>query len=318
MAPRRSLVFVLASALLMAAVMGPSALAATSKKPYGADVGPHFVLAGATDTYTFGLTNESKTQSIGSANLTAPSGFSINSIGIPSQGTATLAGNTIKLRNLNLQPGRTVTLAFTATAASSPGSYLWTLVVRQANDFRGTGNFFSPDPDNVHLTTTVIGGVGGVIVACEANASCSGTATDGTTTAEVQVDPGATPTVLTVTLLPDDPITCQAGEGTYQGTSATVDFNITSTDRTKTVTLTIDSSLVGDRSASDFQVCYSSNMPFTDRFGNPIPVGSAGLLPDCAFEGDPVPPCVLDRVSNEDGSVSVRFFAPEGDPKGRL
>jgi hypothetical protein len=277
------------------------------------------VLAGSTDTYTFTLTNEAKNQVIGSANLTAPSGFSIDSVGSPSQGQATLAGNTIRLRNLNLKPGLTVTLTFEATAASSPGDYVWTLVVRQSNDFRGTGNSFSPDPANVHLTTTVIGGTGGVIVACSADQPCSGTATDGTTTAEVEVDPGATAAVLTVTLLPTNAITCQDIEGPYVGTSATVDFELTpAIDRTKTVKITISPDLVGDRFASEFQVCYSSNTTFTDRFENTIPPGSAGLLPDCGFEGGPPPPCVQSRVANEDGSVTVTFVAPESDPKGHI
>jgi len=317
---RMTRVFVPITVLLLGAALSPFAGAATPKKPYGADVSPHTVPPSSATPYTFTLTNEAKTQMIGAANLTAPTGFSLpeGQTLAPTHGDATIEGSTIELRDLGLMPGETATLTFMATSASGSGSYMWVLDVRQANDFRGSGNSFSPNPDNVDLMTTVVTGLVFVFVSCTADDPCSGTATDGTTTADVDVDSGGTAAFLTIALLPTDAISCVD----YEGTSATVDFNVSATDRTKTVTITIPSELVGERSATDFEVCYSSPNGFIDKFEETVPPGGTGLLPDCTFSeefGPPDnPPCVLDRFTDEDGSVSVSFFAPEADPKGHI
>jgi hypothetical protein len=65
-----------------------------------------------------------------------------------------------------------------------------------------------------------------------------------------------------------------------------------------------------------WEVCYGTDgsQTFTDINGNQV---SLGLLPDCGGVGD-VPPCVISRQSYPDGSLSVIFRAPSGDPKGRL
>lgn len=312
---RMTRVLVPITVLLLGAALSPFAGAATPKKPYGSDVSPHTVPPSSTTPYTFTLTNEAKSQMIGAANLTAPSGFTIppgQTLGPSPRGTATVAGDMVELRDLGLMPGETATTTFMAISASDPGVYAWLLDVRQANDFRGSGNSFVPDPDNVNLTTTVTG----VAVACAANEPCSGSVSDGTTTADVHVDSGGTAAVLTITLLPTDAISCAASE--YTGTSATVDFNVTADDRTKTVTIMLDATLVADRDADEFEVCYSSPNAFVDKFEETV---TTGLLPDCFFIESEIPanpPCVLSRTNIEGGSVSVSFFAPEGDPKGHI
>lgn len=304
----------IASTLVAAIVLTPTASAMSSKKLYGADISPHEVPPSTPVEFTFTLTNESKSQMIGSANLMAPEGFTIPSTQVPillPGGDATIVGNSIELRNLGLMPGETATLMFLATTASDPGSYTWLLDVRQANDFRGSGNSFNPGP-NVDLTTTV--GFITTVVACPAD-GCDGSATDGTTTADVHVDAGGTAGVLTITLLPTDAISCEG----YTGSSATVDFEVTpAAGRSKTVTIMIAPELVGERSASAFEVCYSSpTNGFVDQDGNDVPPGGSGLLPTCDIE-IVFPPCVSDRTDLEGGSVSVSFLAPEGDPKGHI
>lgn len=314
---RMTQVLVPITVLLLGAALSPFAGAATPKKPYGAEVSPHTV-APTTQSFTFTLTNLAKTQMIGAANLMAPAHFTITpgqTLTPSPRGDATIDGSTIALRDLGLMPGETATLTFLATPASEPGVYTWLLDARQANDFRGSGNSFSPDPDNVNLMTTVVG----VAVACAANEPCSGSVSDGTTTAVVDVDAGSGDAVLTIVLLPTDAISC--ADSDYVGTSATVDFNVSADDRTKTVTITIASELVGERSAAAFDVCYSSPNGFIDKFEETVPPGGSGLLPDCFFiESESSvpdnPPCVLSRTDIEGGSVSVSFFAPESDPKG--
>jgi len=311
---RMTRVLVPITVLLLGAALSPFAGAATPKKPYGTDVSPHTAAAGTTVPFTFTLTNLAKTQMIGAANLTAPSGFTIPSsqaLSVSPRGTATVVGDTIELRDIALLPSETATLTFLAMPASDPGVYTWLLDVRQANDFRGSGNSFSPDPANVNLMTTVVG----VAVACEANEPCSGSISDDTTTAEVDVGSGGTAAVLTIALLPTDAISCAASE--YTGTSATVDFNVTADDRTKTVTITLAAELVDDRFASEFEVCYSSPNGFIDQDGAEVSPGGSGLLPTCDIE-IVFPPCVSSRIDNDDGSVSVAFLAPEGDPKGHI
>lgn len=80
---------------------------------------------------------------------------------------------------------------------------------------------------------------------------------------------------------------------------------------------------------SEYRVCYSSPVPFTDRAGDearPDPWDDGpsayfgttwftGLLPDCD-QNDPVAPCVL-RWTDDGGSRVGTFLAPPGDPSYR-
>ena len=107
----------------------------------------------------------------------------------------------------------------------------------------------------------------------------------------------------------------------YEASSDVVTFGVSGSDRTKTVTISVDKSVVKKRpnkGAAHFQVCYASPNPFTQRDGTPAPlVGGAytGLLPDCDNQ-PPVPPCVLSR-HKKSGDAVVAFLAPAGDPTGR-
>ena len=74
----------IAMALSLLGLWVPRAIAGTTTKPYAVDIAPHPIAAGSTQTFTATLSNETKTQQIGSANLTVPSGFSIVSVASPS------------------------------------------------------------------------------------------------------------------------------------------------------------------------------------------------------------------------------------------
>jgi hypothetical protein len=81
-----------------------------------------------------------------------------------------------------------------------------------------------------------------------------------------------------------------------------------------------------DNDASEYRVCYSSPVPFTDRAGDlakadPWEDGPSayfgttwftGLLPDCD-EKDPVAPCVL-RWTDDGGNRVATILTPPGDP----
>jgi hypothetical protein len=78
----------------------------------------------------------------------------------------------------------------------------------------------------------------------------------------------------------------------------------------KLLVLTLDRSY--DKSVSDndgvahYQICARSSEPtsefslFTDRYGDEVPLGSWGYLPDCRDSGDR-PPCVLSRTKSQGG-----------------
>ena len=100
----------------------------------------------------------------------------------------------------------------------------------------------------------------------------------------------------------------------------------------KTIVIVIDKAIVDktpDNGTSDYRVCYSSPVPFTDRTGelakpDPWDDGPSayfgttwftGLLPDCD-PNDPVAPCVLGWTDDAGNRVGT-FLAPPGDPSFR-
>jgi hypothetical protein len=157
--PRRRLrLFALfAFSMTVAAVVATSATAA--EKPYTVVLSPASVSAG-TATITATFTNRANPQPLGSANLTAPAQFSVTSATLDGPGSATISGNVVALRGLSLAPGtsRTVTMTV-ATGGCSGGTFSWTVLAKQANDFNGPpGNNLDLDAQNSALTTTVTGG----------------------------------------------------------------------------------------------------------------------------------------------------------------
>jgi len=141
------------------ATVAPRALADTTSKPYAVDVAPHAVPAGSTRTFTVTLTNETGTQQLGSANLTAPRGLSILGAGAPSPvGTATVVGDMVQLRDLSTPPGSSATVSIDAIVPCPAGDFTWSVVAKQANNFSGDpGNDLTFDAANSDLVTSVTG-----------------------------------------------------------------------------------------------------------------------------------------------------------------
>ena len=130
---------------------------ATSKKLYTADVGPHNVNTSSTVVFTVTVTNKASSQSLGSCNLTAPSGFTLLSTTQPQQGSATIAGNVLQLRSLNDAMNAPRTVSLTASTPAAAGTYTWAIDCRQANDYKPDqlSNQFTLDTANSNLKTTV-------------------------------------------------------------------------------------------------------------------------------------------------------------------
>jgi hypothetical protein len=107
---------------------------------YALVVSPGRVAGGATTHLKLALHNGSSRRiDLGSANLTAPTGFHLThaSFSSRSEGTATVSGRVVRLRNLQLQPGATVDVKVTAATPARCGSasYGWTSAARTGEQF---------------------------------------------------------------------------------------------------------------------------------------------------------------------------------------
>jgi hypothetical protein len=113
--------------------------------PAGVSI-PGGMPAGVTiDDFTVTLRNDTKTQMLGSANLTVPSGFTLTSAPTLDRGNLIApVGNTLRLRELNVAPGGTVTLTVDLRLPCVSGTYAWAVQAKQSNDFSGTGNDLTP------------------------------------------------------------------------------------------------------------------------------------------------------------------------------
>lgn len=106
-------------------------------------------------------------------------------------------------------------------------------------------------------------------------------------------------------------------------TQGTLVFTVTTGVR-KAITVQIPKAQVQadpNNGAAFYQVCYSNDSGFTDRSGATVPPGGTGLLPDCTYDLAGAPtnmPCVYLRNKTRAGDMLVGFYAPPGDPKGRL
>lgn len=150
--PRRIRGVVLLSAL--AGVCALAAPAVASAHTYSVVVSPPSAAAGARVEFKATFTNKASDVKLGSANLTAPSGFTVVSASVP-VGSATQVGNVVQLRNLFLQPGKSVTATVVADVPCTAGDKTWSVVARKTGDFSGAD---SGPRVNSQLTTTVTEG----------------------------------------------------------------------------------------------------------------------------------------------------------------
>ena len=147
----------IAVVIAVAAVLVPLATGAGSQKFYTVGVPSDLCSTPTRQTLTLTLSNQTRNQNLGSANITAPGGIALVSPGVvtgagasatisvnvPDQFSST--PNTIRLRNLVL-PTNTSTATITVDAyVSSPGG-TWSTTAKQSNNFAdaGPGNLFTP------------------------------------------------------------------------------------------------------------------------------------------------------------------------------
>src|SRR5205085_1760891 len=125
---------------------------ASPDKPYSLVLTDGVAANGSTVTAKF--VNENATQQLGSADLTAPSGYTLSSASA-SQGSATVNGRVVELRNLALMPGQSLTVTIQLASATC-STKKWTVVAKQANNFRRQpGNNLTLDAADSNLNTAV-------------------------------------------------------------------------------------------------------------------------------------------------------------------
>ena len=139
--------------VLLVASLGQAASAQTTSKPYTANIVPHQVGAGSSTTFTATLVNETDTQQLGSAEITAPPGFVISSASAGS-----FDANVVRLRNLGVPPGGSTSVVIQASAPCSAGTGQWQVRAKQSNNFSGQpGNDLSLRAAGSDLTSTIVG-----------------------------------------------------------------------------------------------------------------------------------------------------------------
>jgi hypothetical protein len=223
----------LGAAALAALVLAGSAATGTTSKTYTANIcavgvsecvaSPPQLAGGSTASVDLTIVNKAGTQSIGSANLTAPTGFNVSSVSPPLPSGSAVAGNLIKLRNLNISAGgfRTYTIGV-SVPCQPPASSDWKIVTKQSNDFNGPpGNNFSlVAPSN--LSTPVTGACKLVFVSQPHNAQVNKTITS------VADDPSADPVQVEVEDGSGHVVTTATGTVTLTPSSNTSSFSGTS------------------------------------------------------------------------------------------
>ena len=141
----------LSAALLLAGVLNANVFAA-SNKPYSLSGVPGTIAAGANPGIAIEVSNDTKTQQLGSMEITLPSGFTFSDDGTGTYGSATspdsssptaglLPGttNVLAVQNLSLQPGHVATIDITDVVAPGCTSLAWNFSAQQANSWN-SGN----------------------------------------------------------------------------------------------------------------------------------------------------------------------------------
>ena len=138
-------------ALLGTLVLGPSAMSGPNGKTFTAVFTS--TAPGGENGQSMSLTLENLgSPALGSANVTAPAGFAIQSVsGMPAG--SSFNSTSIQLRNLNLSSGSPVTFPMSVNIPCPAGPYNWSIVGRQGSLF--SGNTFTLDTANSNLATQV-------------------------------------------------------------------------------------------------------------------------------------------------------------------
>ncbi len=161
----RGVLLVATVVALLASVFAEAGFSATTTKPYKTDITPNSVAAGSSTNFTAKITNEATPQQLGSANITAPTGFTVTGVvrGVRAPGGDGDAG---RQRRAAAQPRTAARQCrhlhdLSHRAVHAHLRTAWTVTAKQSNDFNGPpGNDFTLDHAS-NLAITVLSGGGG-------------------------------------------------------------------------------------------------------------------------------------------------------------
>ncbi|HYI19932.1 MAG TPA: hypothetical protein VD836_14555 [Solirubrobacteraceae bacterium] len=281
-------------------------------KGYTVDV-DGVAVAGTNASFTVTFDAPAK-QSLGSAQLTVPEGFTVVSVAADAPASTVVSGGTVTLNGLEIAAGGSEDVTVNVAVPCTGSDATWESSAKQANEYNGTGNNLQLDTSGSSLTTAITG----VCAPCPEDEICDASLPNGNKSFKVTGLPNAAADegVLTLALGSSLQIDC-AG---YQETmTATALFNVTG-DREKIATLTVPKREMPK--SSPLQLCFGAPDPFPgsvpqgsydwDGNGTDEPV-YVGLLPDCS--ATVTTRCVFNRdrlKPSGDGIIEARL--PAGDP----
>lgn len=297
----RTAQFVLLAALITGGMLSAASFASTDTKKARGDFVPSAAAAGATSTYRLELTNDvTSNQTFGSANVSIPTGFNVDGTSITADRSWTASLNStsglIELRAVTskraLPPGQKLVVTFTATAPCEVGTYVWQTLIKQSNDFNGTGNDFVVDPQPSVTVSGTCGGGGGTV--CTAG-PCTAIDEAGVTSVTTRVPAGAT-----LTIAFDN----ESSECVDDLIGSRVSLVPSGTWGANEVMFEWDKSVAPGTGVSNFKLCWSK------------PDQAAAELPKCAKK-NPEPTCELRRSRNGAGDLQIFVLLGE-DPDFEL
>jgi hypothetical protein len=312
--PLRRLAILAAIVAVTVAAFGAAIAGSTPDKPYSAFISAPPSQAATTTKATTSvggnasvglrLRNDTRTQRLGSANITFPAGVNATSVNLvtPAGGTATVVGNVLQLRNLYLAPGASAFVTFSAAVpcTAAGANYSLAIKVKQSNDFNGTGNDL-----NAATPPPVLAGIGSC-VPCNGGQQCNANTSTSASLASVSGVATSTGDRLRVSLgAPDAPAVDCSG---YAETTETVAFDLSNAaggaaGGLKTVKLQIKNPT---KAASLYKICFQGGEA-------QAPV----ILPTCKCpKGGGAPsnaPCAQPAELKK-GVVTLTAITPAGDP----
>jgi hypothetical protein len=288
-----------------------AAPAGAATKPYSVVVSPGSITQGVTVKFQAKFTNLTASQTLGSANLKAPAGFSVVGPHV-----TVLGRDVVELRNLDIAPGASFIATVTAAVPSSnpcvaPASFTWDVAAKQSNDFNGTGNDFGPLVSS-SLTTSVT--CSGTATQCE-TVNCQATLPGGLASLSVSVADSSG--LLTIDV--GNGLNC-AGYTEILANDFIVNFlpDPGTVGGQKTAMLNISKAAMqasANNGLSQVNICFGAPFTFPVKPGTPALQDfqglKIGLLPNCGQ-----PPCVADRQS-VGGGARITVLAPGGDQDPR-
>jgi hypothetical protein len=306
----RRAVWVALLGALVASLLTAALASANPDKPYSVVLTDGVAANGSTVTATF--VNENPTQRLGSADLTAPSGYTLSSV-TASRGSVTVAGNVVELRNLALMPGQSLTVTIVMTSATCSTSR-WSVVAKQSNDFSGLpGNDLTLNASNSNLNTAACA------APCKKNSACNTDGSNSNGDANVAaIKSNNTGQLLeSVNASKLAPLTCKNPDGSDYVSADRNTYGVFATvDRQKVVTITI-SNPARSIPRSQQQVCFDAPYQFATATGAPLlpdgDGGFSGLLQTCTKTS--VGPCHDRALDSVTGSTVVLVVdIPSGLP----